>query len=312
MKKKLTYFCLIFTILLVLSNRSFAQQDAHYSHYMFNGLVLNPAVAGSKESLSVFGLFRTQFVGIDGGPKTTTISAHMPIPAIRGGAGLHIVNDQIGFERNLSFLASYAYKKEMANGVLAAGASLGFMQRTLDGSKLKAADAGDPSIPSASVNAVAPDISLGLLYTTEQYYVGLSTTHVNRGKLNFDIPGTSDYRNVMHYYLTGGYTFNINSAFDVKPSAIIKYTKSLQFEANGMVYYNQKVWGGLSYRLNDAIIAMAGFNITDRIRLGYSYDYTISKLSQQSNGSHEVFLGYDMTFTKKIKTDVIIKTPRFL
>ncbi len=259
------------------------------------------------------GLFRTQFVGVDGGPVTQTVSGHMPVPKIRGGAGIHIINDEIGYERMLTFLASYAYKHQMANGVLSGGLSLGFIQRTLEGDKFKASSpVTDPSIPSGNVNAITPDVNLGVLYTTELYFVGASLTHLNKGSLNFDVPGTSNYRNAHHYYLTGGYNWSLNPSVDIKPSVLFKYTKSLQFDVNTMVYYNQKFWGGLSYRLNDAIVGLVGFNITDKIKMGYSYDYTLSKLNLNSSGSHEVFVGYDMTFGKRIKTDVIIKTPRFL
>lgn len=312
MKHKLLYTCLIVLFVFIGTRRVSAQQDPHYSHYMFNSYVFNPALAGSKESLSMVGLFRTQFVGIEGGPKTQSISAHMPVAPLHGGAGLHIVNDQVGYERMLTFLASYAYRYQMANGILAAGASLGFMQRTLQGDKLIAAQP-DAAVPNTTVNAIKPDINLGVLYSTEQYYVGLSASHLNQANLNYELPvNNSNYKNVLHYYLTAGYNWNLNPTIDIKPSVILKQSKSLQAEANVMLFYNQKIWGGLSYRLDDALIGIVGFNVTDRIKLSYAYDYTLSKLSVSSKGSHEVLLGYDVTFAKKIKTDVIIKTPRFL
>ncbi len=315
MKNRIRCICLVITSLFLGANSSFAQQDPHYSHYMFNSFVFNPALAGNKESLSMVGLFRAQYVGFDGGPTTQTISAHMPVPALKGGVGLHIVNDQIGYERNLNFMASYAYKYQMATGLLSVGASLGILQRTLEGGKLVAINPGDPKLPVGTVNAVKPDINFGLLYNTDQYYVGLSTSHLTRPTFKFDVPGTSEYRSIFHYYLTGGYNMNINPSLDFKPSVILLYSKTMSAEANAMLFYNQKFWGGLSYRLNDALIGIVGLNITERIKMSYSYDYTLSKLNQSSNGSngsHEFLIGYDVIFVKKVKTDVIIKTPRFL
>lgn len=310
-KKTLIAFCLGFSMLI--GNRSFAQQDPQYSHYMFNNFVLNPAVAGSKESLSILGLFRTQFVGLDGGPQTQTISAHMPIQSISSGVGLHIINDEIGFETNLNFAASYAYKYQFTNGSLSSGVSVGMIQRSLDGSKFKTSDPGnDPLVPKGNVSAITPDVALGVLYNTESFYIGLSATHLNRGRLAFDLPNTSEYRNQIHYYATGGYNWELGSVIDVKPSVLFKYTKSFQTDINTMVFYNQKFWGGVSYRLNDALIGLLGFNLTEKLKVSYSYDYTLSKLNLQSNGSHEILLGYDVILNKRIKNDIIIKTPRFL
>ena len=315
MKNRIITLFLLASSLLFTAKDTSAQQDPQYSHYMFNGFVFNPSLAGNKPSLSMVGLFRAQYVGFDGGPQTQTISAHMPAPSLKGGIGLHIINDQIGFERNLHFAASYAYKYELPTGNISAGASLGFIQRTLDGAKLKALTPGDPLIPAGSVNAVKPDINLGLTYNTDAYYVGFSTTHLTRPNMSFDVPGTSEYNSVVHYYLTGGYNFVLSPSIEIKPSVMIKMARTSSFDINALAFYNQKYWGGLSYRLNDAIVAIAGMNLTDRIKMSYSYDYTISNLSLTSNGSagsHEIILGYDVVLVKKIKTDVIIKTPRFL
>lgn len=305
------YLLLAFT--MVFAAKLFAQQDAQYSHYMFNGFVFNPALAGSKESLSALGLFRTQFVGVDGGPTTQTISAHMPIPNITSGIGLHIVNDRIGIgNRTLNFMASYAYRYQMANGVLSGGLSLGFIQRTLDPSELVTNDPNDPAIPTGTVNAVKPDINLGAMYSTDQYWIGLSATHLNMANMAFDGLNSSEYRNVIHTNLMAGYNYSLNPSIDLKPSVLLRYSTSLTFDASVMAFLNQKYWAGLSYRLDDAIIGIVGLNITPNIKFSYAYDYTLSNLNIASNGSHEVILGYDVTFKKKVRPDVIIKTPRFL
>lgn len=306
-------FRLLLVLFVLVGFKTFAQQDPQYSHYMFNGFVFNPALAGSKESLSALGLFRTQYVGIDGGPQTQTISAHMPIANINSGVGVHIINDGIGLgNSNLSFMASYAYKYQLANGTLSGGLGLGFIQRSLDGEKLKSNDPNDPVIPTGKLNAVKLDINLGAFYNTELYYVGLSATHLNRANMAFDGIKSSEYRNVIHTNLVAGYNWNVSPTLDIKPSVLIKYSKALSFDVNAMAFINQRFWGGLSYRLNDAIIGIVGLNITPQIKFSYAYDYTLSNLNVASSGSHEAILGYDVVFKKKVKTDVIIKTPRFL
>lgn len=306
-----SYILLLFIVLF--GAKAFAQQDAQYSHYMFNGFVFNPAIAGNKESLSALGLFRTQFVGIDGGPQTQSISAHMPIANISSGIGLHIVNDRIGAGNNtLNFMASYAYRYQMASGILSGGLALGFIQRTLDGSKLTTNDPNDPLVPAGTLNAVKPDINIGAMYNTEQYYVGLSATHLNMASMGFDGIASSEYKNVIHTNLMAGYNWNVNPSIDIKPSVLLRYSTAFTFDVSAMAFFNQKYWGGLSYRLDDAIIGIVGLNITPSIKFSYAYDYTLSDLNIGSNGSHEVILGYDVVIKKKIRPDVIIKTPRFL
>ncbi len=306
-------FKLLLIALLLVGFKAFAQQDPQYSHYMFNGFVFNPALAGSKESLSALGLFRTQYVGVDGGPQTQTISAHMPLPSITSGVGLHIINDRIGAGNSgLSFMASYAYKYQLANGTLSGGIGLGFIQRTLDGTKLITGVPGDPVVPTGSLTALKLDVNAGAFYNTELYYVGLSATHLTRPNMGFDGVAASEYRNVIHTNLVAGYNWNISPTLDVKPSVLIKYSKAMSFDLNAMAFINQKYWGGLSYRLNESLIGIVGLNITPAIKFSYAYDYTLNNLNVASSGSHEVILGYDVIIKKKIKTDVIIKTPRFL
>jgi type IX secretion system PorP/SprF family membrane protein len=210
-------FRLLLIALLLVGFKTFAQQDPQYSHYMFNGFVFNPALAGSKESLSALGLFRTQYVGVDGGPQTQTISAHMPLPSITSGVGIHIINDQIGAgNASLSFMASYAYKYQLANGTLSGGIGLGFIQRTLDGTKLITGVPGDPVVPTGKLNALKLDVNAGAFYNTELYYVGLSATHLTRPNMGFDGVAATEYRNVIHTNLVAGYNWNISPTLDVK------------------------------------------------------------------------------------------------
>lgn len=315
MKRKI-YYSLTFLVLNACVFTAFAQQDAQYSHFMFNGLAFNPAVAGSKESISALALYRTQWVGWEDAPKTQTLSIHAPLRNIKSGVGIHLINDELGQESNLEVSLSYAYKLELGNGVLSAGLNLGFYQQALDGTKLKPEDQTDGAIPKTKANDIAGDIGLGLYYSTENFYAGISSRHINQPKIAYDAGATGkSFTVVRHHYLTAGYTYNLSPKFDIKPSVLLKLDKlnnAPQPEVNVNVFYNQKMWAGISYRHADALLPLVGFNLTDKIRLSYSYDVTLTPIAGYSGGSHEIMLGYDFFLVSKAKTDIIIKTPRFL
>ncbi len=311
MKLNFTLFLISFCLLFNLTSQ--AQQDPQYTQFMFNNLVLNPAVAGSKESISIFALTRYQWVGLEGSPETQTISVHKPFESISSGIGFHIINDNIGFSNSLSFMADYAYKYELPNGTLSAGVSLGMVQNSLDGSQLRAVDPTDTRIPISNENSIGLDAGLGLYYNAENFYVGLSTTHINASRIKLATPTSeTDSRLARHIYLTGGYIYPLSANVEIRPSVLIKVQNQAQFELNTNVFLRQKYWAGVSYRSSDAISALIGLNITESIRLGYSYDINVSGLSAYNNGSHEITLGYDLFVLPRIKSDIIIKTPRFL
>lgn len=310
----------LFLLFFIFSSHIlYAQQDAQFSQFMFNNLVYNPAVAGSKDAINIVGLFRTQMVGVDGHPVTRTVSVNGPINSIHSGVGFHINDDAIAFNKTINVLGSYAYKFELdEDRHLAVGLNMGFIQSSLDGSKLKPIQAGDPEINSASATDIAFDLGFGALYTTSDYYLGLSISHLPQSDLNYSSNSGSGGPGIQvkqHYYLTGGYNFSINENLDIKPAAIIKFHKLgalPQAEINALAFLRQKVWFGLSYRFQDAMIGMAGFNVNERLKVGYSYDFTVSKLIQSSNGSHEIFIGYDINVAPKSKDNIIIRSPRFL
>ncbi len=311
MKLNFTRFIIIASLFITVGVQ--AQQDPQFTQFMFNNLVINPAVAGSKESISAFVLSRSQWVGLDGNPETQTLSVHKPFEAISSGAGIHIINEKIGFSSNLSFMGDYAYKYELANGVLSGGVSLGFVQNTLDGTKLRSVDGTDPRIPKGKENSITLDAGLGIYYTTENYYAGISTTHINQGKIRYATE-TSETNSKLsrHVYLTGGYSYPLSANIDIKPSVLVKFQNNAQFELNTNVFYRQKYWAGVSYRSSDAINALIGLNITESLKFCYSYDVNVSKLSAYNQGSHEFSLGYDLFVLPRVKSDIIIRTPRFL
>ncbi len=300
----------LFTALVLISfaSLSFGQQDPQFSQNMFNRLYVNPAVAGSNDAICANLLYRTQWVGWGkAAPKTGVFGIEAPIGKF--GVGLSVLTDKIGFENTLQFKLAGAYHFSVGNtGKLGVGIDLGFMQKSLDGDFIYN-DPNDPNIPLGSVSGNAfPDLGFGLYYSSSRAYVGLSAAHLIENKIDY---GNTETKIKRHYYLSGGYSFELSPAFSLKPSAHIKTdAASTQFDINLNLHYRDLIWFGASYRMQDAIVLMAGINILKGLRLGYSYDITTSPIKNYSSGSHEIMLGYCYKITKK-KT-YPIKNVRFL
>ncbi len=312
--------CVLFCLFLTTRNSVQAQQDVQFTHNMFNGLVYNPAVAGSKETISTFLLSRNQWVGFDGAPVTQTLSINAPVASLKSGVGLHIVNDKLGFESQIGATASFAYKLKLNNNSkLAFGLSVGFSQKTIDGTQFSAINSSDTKIPVNRISdEVFPDVGFGVLYQSTKTYIAYSASHLTQPRVGLKsgvLPETG-IRLVRHHFITSGYNYSLSSAIDIRPSVFLKLTELAPtrpvFDINGMVFYKQKVWGGMSYRSIDAVAFLVGFNINEQLRVGYSYDLNTSQLANFNSGSHEIVIGYDWKITNVPRNSLIIKTPRFL
>lgn len=278
---------------LVLSAN--AQQDPQLSQNMFNRLAVNPGYAGMSDAICGTAIGRSQWLGFEGSPRTFILSADMPIKAIKGGAGLTITSDAIGVESNIYAKLAYSYHLKLGEGKLGLGLDLGMMNKSL-GAGLNPLQANDPSIPASAVGATVFDASLGAYYTTKQYYVGISSTHLPQSTFNLDL---YKYQSRRHYYLMAGYNYQINPDIELRPSIFIKNAATTQFDINCNVHYKNKLWGGLSYRFQDAVIVMVGADVYKGLKLGLAYDVNTSKLNPYNNGTIEFMLNYCF----KIKTD---------
>lgn len=297
-----------------------AQQDVQFTHNMFNGLIYNPAVAGSKDGMSAFLLTRNQWVGFEGAPTTQTVSIDAPIAKLRGGIGLHIVNDRLGYESQIGANASYAYKLPLNdNAVLSLGLSIGFAQKTIDGANFNPITKGDLHIPVAKISdIIAPDLGFGLFYKSAKMYLALSSSHLTEpliaSKTNSGLE--TGLKVVRHYFATAGYNYALTPALDIRPSFFLKFTEASIakpiFDINGLLFYKQRVWIGTSYRSIDAVALLLGFNINEQLRVGYSYDINTSKLANFNSGSHEFVIGYDWKVNTSKRSTIIMKSPRFL
>ena len=305
-------------LLLLVGLPAMAQQDPATSHYMFNTLTYNPGIAGISGLICATVLTRQQWTGFPGAPTTTFFNVSSPLPIFNrnSGAGLQIQRDNIGFDRDINLTGSYSYHLNVGSGKLGIGVSLGMLNKNLDptwhipsGGEHTPAS-GDNLIPEGKESLVALDAGFGLYYSTNDYYAALSVTHINQPKVKYTKADTYVSR---HYYATAGYTIPLaNPSFEVVPSVLaFSDGKIMQFTINSLVKYNKRVWGGVSYRASDALIGMIGLELQNGLRLGYSYDFTLSDMRKGSSGSHEFMVNYCFDINMG-KSPMKYKSIRFL
>ena len=302
---------IIILILAVISVTVSAQQDPQFSQNMFNKLANNPGFAGSRGVIATSILHRSQWMGFgdDGGAAASTqnFSVDAELPFLYGGVGLNVVNDNIAEFRNLGLQASYAYRTELGVGQIGMGMSVGMYQSGLNGSKLKSAQSNDPAIPTVEVKGSSLDIGAGIYYNTQDVYIGLSSAHMTEPTIEW--PDGQNFNLTRHYFLIAGYYHEISSLLSLNPSIYLKSDGATsQLDINTNLIYNNKMWGGVSYRLDEGISLLAGMNVNEDLRFGLAYDVTM--MNAMTN-SIEFMLGYNF----KIKTNKAIskyKNPRFL
>lgn len=300
MKRTLTVF--LFFLLVCINGLS--QQDPVTSQYMFNVLTYNPGIAGTSGMICATALNRQQWVGFKGAPSTTVFNVSAPVSLFKRkhGAGLSIEADNVGFDKDLSLKGIYTYLIDMNVGKLGIGVSLGMLSKTLepewyipDGDDFTPPDQ-DPLIPVSKENFIAFDAGLGLYLLADRYYAALSATHLNQPKIKYAKEGGGDVTTYVsrHYYLTAGYNIQMrNPSFELLPSAFAYSDgKVLQFNVTSLVRYNKKVWGGVSYRAGDALIGIAGVELYNGLRIGYSYDFPMTDIRKSTSGSHEFMVNY--------------------
>jgi type IX secretion system PorP/SprF family membrane protein len=281
----------IFSVVFMVN----AQQDPQFSQNMYNRLATNPGYAGTSGAICGTAIGRSQWLGFEGAPKTFVLGVDLPIAAIKGGVGLTLVQDAIGVENNIYAKLAYSYHLKLKQGTLGLGVDLGMMNKNLNAG-LKPLQANDPSIPVAATGATVFDAGIGAYYTSKTLYAGISSTHLPQS--TFDL-GTSKYQSRRHYYITAGYHYQLNPDIELRPSIFIKNAATTQFDINCNVHYKNKLWAGLSYRLQDAIIIMAGADVYKGVKLGLAYDMNTSSLNPYNNGTLEFMLNYCF----KVKTD---------
>ena len=289
----------LFTTLSVafITYAASAQQDPQFSQYMYNRLFTNPGYAGSNDGICGNLIGRTQWTGFDGAPKTAVLGIDATIAKIHGGVGLVVMQDKIGFQSTLAARLAYAYRMNVGSGKLGIGIDIGILNQTMNGNFVPI-QPGDPTIPMGKASSLIPDMGAGVYYNTDKLYFGVSASHLIGGKFKLDNLSTTSLSVARHYYATAGYDYEINPTFSLRPSVFIKTDgASTQLDVNLNLLIKQMVWVGASYRIDDAVVAMAGAQFGS-LKFGYAYDFTTSKLNGYSNGTHELFVGYCYKFNK--------------
>ncbi len=298
---------------LVVTLPTVAQQLPQFTQYMYNTISVNPAYAGSREALSAVALYRNQWTGFDGAPKTNTLSVHTPLRDDRIGLGLSFINDNLGssssFGENFNFLyGDFSYTiKTGEKTKLAFGLKAGFTHYSVDQDAFDDPQyANDPLLVNNTRSKWSPNMGAGLYYHTYRWYIGLSTPRIlnNRNTINEDIISLDR----VSYYLTGGYVFDLNPQIKLKPAFMVKATNGapLSFDTTLNFLFYEKLWLGASYRFGDAFGAIADFQISKQIRIGYAYESPVSDIKDGTNGTHEILAIFELKFNNSK-----MKSPRY-
>lgn len=302
---------IFFTALIVLMTflDASAQQDPHYTQYMYNMSVVNPAYAGSKESLSGGILYRKQWVNIEDSPSTGTFFIHSPIGK-NVGLGLSVISDKIGPVEENNVFADFSYtlnlggEHKLAFG-MKGGATFSKVG-LLDKVYYNVPNPGDDAFASNENNTFL-NLGAGLFYYTNKYYVAFSVPNMIKST-HLDFNGRKFGSEALHYFLTGGYVFDLSPNTKLKPSAMLKSAVNAPLSVDGslnMMFFD-KFEIGATYRLDDSFGGMVNYAITPGLRVGYAYDHIISDLNITTPASHEVMVLFDLNFSKKVS-----QSPRY-
>lgn len=305
-----------------------AQQDPNYSMYMFNGLFINPAYAGSQEVVSVMGIYRDQWVGVDGAPQTANISAHSPLRQDQYALGMVVSNDRIGLANTLNFTPSFCYRLRIKQSRLCFGvsASFAYYYENNSAAQLASEATGGPSDVAFATNThlFVPNFGFGIYAYGKRYFAGISAPHLLPSSLgnSVGIAASDALVSKMYnaYILTGGYVFGRESSIvKFRPTILLMYQQGLyknvpMIDISPALLFIDRIWFGITYRTGgdfsyagQAIAPFLQVKITPQLQVGYSYDAELSSLRHYTSGTHEIMIGYDFWYDKKR-----FVTPRYI
>tara|TARA_R110002051_G_scaffold157113_1_gene228690 strand:+ start:1263 stop:2216 length:954 start_codon:yes stop_codon:yes gene_type:complete len=302
-------FIILFFMCMLKSNKVLGQQDAQYTQYMYNTVSVNPGYAGSRGHMSVAALYRSQWVGLDGAPKTQTLNVHSPIGYRGVGLGVSIVGDQIGPTTETNFDVDFSYTIQTSReGKLSFGLKSSINLLDIKFSELNQY-APDQTLQEDINNRLSPNIGAGVYYHTNKFYAGLSVPRFLETS-HFDKSNISTAKEQMNFYLITGYVWDLNPFLKFKPTLLTKAVQGapIQVDLSANFMLNDKFIMGAGYRWDAAITAMIGFNISNEFLIGMAYDRETTALGSTrfNDGSFEVIIRYD--FISSIGN---LKSPRF-
>lgn len=301
---------LIIVMLVAGFEFSNAQQLPQFTQYMYNTISINPAYAGSRDALSIVGLNRNQWAGFDGGPQTQTLSIHSPLRNEKIGLGLSLINDKTGFENFTYVYADFSYTVKASEDVdISFGLKGGLTYYKLSDELYNKTEVNQDPYFNDKLNRWNSNFGAGVLFHSQKWYMGLSVPKI----INHDLNNDTDYAALerVHYYLLGGYVFELSDNVKLKPSFMVKHTDGapLSTDLTANFLFNEKFWLGGSYRFNGkqaAIGALADFQVTDQFRVGYTYEIPTGEIRPYTSGTHEILLMYEFRFLKNKQ-----KSPRY-
>jgi type IX secretion system PorP/SprF family membrane protein len=300
---------IIVLVSLLFIAEVYSQQDPHYTQYMYNMSVMNPAYAGSKEGISLGMLYRKQWVELEDAPTTGTLFGHSPVGK-NVGLGLSVVTDKIGPVTENNVYGDFSYTLQLGGAhKLALGIKTGVTFHNVD-----FLTQISPSLPDVTDGVFGQDVAnsyfnfgTGIFYYTQKYYLGLSVPNFIKAK-HLDFNGVSYGSEVNHYFVTGGYVFDLNEDLKFKPFAMYKSALDVKgsLDVSTNFLYKEKIELGATYRTQDSFGAMVNFMVAPGLRIGYAYDRVTSDLRITTPASHEFILLYDFNLSKKVS-----KSPRY-
>jgi len=302
---------------ILCSSALWAQQDVQFTQFANNKIFYNPGVTGAGDAICLSAAHRSQWVGFDNAPTTQNFSANIPLNFLHGGLALNFTNDMIGYFQDITVGVGYGYQMNLAGGTLGLGLRADFRNKNVtSGVWAPPQTMNDPSLVALGSTSMATDLSFGAYYQQETWYAGLSSTRLLETKDILNATGGSanaQIRGQRHYYFMGGYNLDLGNGIVLQPAAMVKTDLvTTQLDINAAATYNNQIWGGVTYRVYDALAIMAGYQITKDLRATYSYDLTTSSLAKSSSGSHEIMMSYCFTIEIPPKEKGSYRNPIFL
>ena len=301
---------ILIVLLLFMVVESYAQQDPMYTQYMENLMTINPAYAGSKDLLSMMAVSRNQWSGMAKAPVTRTFAIHSPITNTNMGLGLSYLSDQIWPIKQNGLYLDYSYTLHLSTkGKLALGLKVGvnFYQAGL--ADLTTIDPNDPVFESDINRSFLPNFGVGAFYHNDHYYLGISVPKLIKNTINKTGFSSGKFdKEEIHLFLMSGYVFDLNRIVKFKPSVLTRYVYNapVSFDLNTTFLFYDRLWLGALYRMGDAVGGLFQIQATEQMKLGYSYDYPISRLGAFNQGTHEIMVSFDFSLEKDK-----VRSPRY-
>ena len=297
---------LVFVTVMMLSVLAArAQQEPMYTQYIFNMQTVNPAYAGTWQTIGFLALTRHQWVGIEGNPSTQTFSMQTPFRSENVGVGLNIVHDRIGLEKRLMFNADYSYRLSVSRkSSLRLGIKAGFTNYSnpLGLYTTYPGDVSDPNFQGEVNNRFMPNVGVGAFLSSDRYYVGISAPKLVETTFKNTENDFTTLQEMRQYFLIGGVVFDMSRHVKFKPTVFTRAVQGapIQYDISANFLFNEKFWLGAMYRSGDAVGVVAQWIYNDRFRISYATDFTITDLNNYQSGTHEIMVSYEIDWKRYV------------